>query len=148
MFHILVFHIDQQQIAIELSKVQRVIWIVEINGLPNAPDICKGVINMQGRTIPVIDLRKVFGYPPKELALSDQLVICHTASAEYALYIDGVKGVIECEKQEITSAKELFSNMAHVAGIYHLNNDIIYLYSLESIPAILNAEREVVYDKK
>ncbi|MFQ5632726.1 MAG: chemotaxis protein CheW, partial [bacterium] len=59
----LVFTIDDQQFGLPMSQVERIIRAVEVRPVPEAPDYINGVINMQGRVIPVVNLRKRFRLP-------------------------------------------------------------------------------------
>lgn len=58
--------LDGQRYALSLAQVERVIRAVEITPLPQAPEIITGVINVRGRVIPVVDIRKRFRLPVRE----------------------------------------------------------------------------------
>jgi purine-binding chemotaxis protein CheW len=77
--HLFVFSLDAQPFALPLAVVERVVRAVAVTPLPRMPQIILGVINLQGRIIPVINLRKLFGLEaadaPPELELSDYLII-------------------------------------------------------------------------
>ena len=68
------FNFDDQKYALFLSAVVRIIRVVEITGLPKAPEIVLGVINMHGLIIPVFDIRKRFRLPQREIQLDHQLI--------------------------------------------------------------------------
>ena len=69
-----VFTLDEQRYALHLAAVERIIPVVEITPLPKAPDLVLGIINVGGQIIPVIDTRKRFRLPERELNLSDVLI--------------------------------------------------------------------------
>ena len=69
--------------------------MVHITPLPNAPDIVLGVVNMQGRVIPVMNIRQRFNLPKREIALTDQLIFAHTERRPVALVADTVTEVAE-----------------------------------------------------
>ena len=93
---LIVFALNQQRrYALRLLAVTRVVWAVEIVPLPNAPAIVLGMINVQGRVIPVVDVNKRFGLPPRELELTDQFIIAQTQRRAVALRVDGVTGLYE-----------------------------------------------------
>ena len=73
--HYVVFTLDGLFYAVSLSAVSRVIRAVEITPLPKAPPIVLGVINLGGRIIPVVNIRKRFLLPERELELTDQLIV-------------------------------------------------------------------------
>lgn len=70
-----VFSLDTRLYAISLSAVRRVVQAVELTPLPNAPPIVKGVINLGGLIIPVVNIRRRFRLPERELELSDQFIV-------------------------------------------------------------------------
>src|SRR5258708_24469384 len=75
---LVVFTLGEQRYGLPLSSVERAVRIVEITPLPNGPDIVLGVINVQGRLIPVVNLRRRFSLPEHEVVLTDQIVVAHT----------------------------------------------------------------------
>ena len=82
---IVVFMLDAMRCALRLSCVERIVRLVEIAALPEAPEIVLGIINVHGEIIPVIDLRKRFCLPERELELDSHLVIARTARRRVAL---------------------------------------------------------------
>ena len=67
---LLVFALGDQRCALYLPVVDRVVRMVEITPLPKAPDIVLGVVNVHGEVIPVINVRKRFGLPQRDIALT------------------------------------------------------------------------------
>src|SRR3712207_6774571 len=90
-----VFTLDEHGYALPLSFVERIVRAVEVTPLPKAPEIVLGVINVQGRVIPVVNIRKRFRLPEREIELSDQFIIARTAKRTIALVVDAVGGVAE-----------------------------------------------------
>ncbi len=75
MLHQLVtFTLDGQPYALPLASVQQVVRMVEVVPLPKAPEIVLGVINLHGKIVPVLNLRKRFGLQDGEASLSDHLL--------------------------------------------------------------------------
>ena len=67
-----VFALDEPRYALLLSAVEKVVRAVEITPLPKAPEIVVGVINAQGRILPVLDIRKRFRLPAREMKPDDR----------------------------------------------------------------------------
>ncbi|MGA2642043.1 MAG: chemotaxis protein CheW, partial [Spirochaetia bacterium] len=96
-----VFTLDERLYGVRLSAVSRVVHAVEITPLPKAPPIVIGVINLGGRIIPVVNIRRRFRLPERELELTDQLVVArasrHDAQEDggrlLAFVVDAVIGV-------------------------------------------------------
>lgn len=141
---LLVFALDDQRCALYLSVVDRVVRVVEITPLPNVPDIVLGVVNVQGGVIPVINVRKRFGLPPRDIALTDQLVITHTARRPVALVVDTVTDIVECTERERVVAKSILPELEYVQGVAKLKGGLILIYNLEQF---LSLEEEESLDQ-
>jgi len=128
---IVVFTIDDQLYALPLNTVLRVIHIVEIMKLPKAPEIIKGIINVAGQIIPVVDVRKRFGVVTREIDPNDQLVIADTGKRKLALWVDTVNGVNSMTQQQNFETKEIMSFAQFIKGVAKIENDMILIYDLE-----------------
>jgi Chemotaxis signal transduction protein len=127
---LVVFHLDERRFALHLAAVERVVPMVEIVPLPRAPAIVLGVINVEGRIIPVVDIRARFSMPPRPVAISDHLVIAHARRRSVALVADTVAGVTLT--QEIISTERLLENATYIEGVAKLNGDLIFIHDLDT----------------
>lgn len=141
---LVVFALDDQRYALRLSAVDRVVPMVRITPLPKAPAIVIGVVNVQGRVIPVIDMRRRFHLPEREAALTDRLIIAHTARRPVALAADVVAGVLEYPGHNIVAAEGVLPGVEHVEGIAKLKGDLILIHDLDRF---LSLEEEQSLDR-
>ncbi len=130
-YHLVVFSREGQRYALPLSAVDRVIHAVQVISLPKAPEMVLGVINMQGRVIPVLDLRKCLRLPAGDMELSDHLIIAHTSRWKVALVVNAVHGVIERSEEEVLAAEKIFPGIEHIGGVVKLEDDVILIHDLE-----------------
>lgn len=130
-FTLAVFTLDTQRYAIHLSKVERIIRVVELTPLPRAPEIVLGVVNVQGRIVPVVNIRKRFRLPEREMNLSDQLIIAHTSRRTVGLMVDAVIGVVDRSEKEVTAAEEILPNLEHVEGVVKLEDGMVLIHDLD-----------------
>jgi purine-binding chemotaxis protein CheW len=100
---IVVFALEEPRYALPLLTVERIIRAVEITPLPKAPEIVLGVINVQGQILPVIDIRKCFRLPTREIQLEDQFIIARTPKRLVVLTVDSVVDVRELKSREMVS---------------------------------------------
>jgi purine-binding chemotaxis protein CheW len=140
---LLIFSLDDWQCALHLSAVERTYRAVAITPLPDAPEIVIGIVNVRGVVLPVVNLRKRFRLPEKDLAPSDHLVIAHTVRRPVALVVDGVTGVIECADQDIAAADAIVPGMEYVEGVLRLKDGMILIHDLDSF---LSLDEEVALD--
>lgn len=141
---ILVFTLDELAYALPLPTVVRVIHAVEIRHLPEAPEIITGIINVQGRIIPVIELRKRFGLEEREIDMDDRLVIVHTGKREVAILVDTVTGIRDLASGQLDQAKETLSFAKYLKGVAKVDNELILIYDLEQF---LSLDEEKVLEQ-
>lgn len=127
----IVFSLDNQRYALPLPAVDRVVRMVAITPLPKAPSIVLGVVNLQGRVIPVINIRRRFSLPEKEIALTDQLVVAHTSRRPVALVADAVHDVIAGSEQRLIKTENILSGMEYVDGVIKLGDGLILIHDLD-----------------
>lgn len=142
----IVFILDDQRYALHLSRVDRVVARVHITPLPSAPDIVLGVVNLQGRIIPVINLRQRFNLRQREAALTDRLIFAHIARRErrlVALPADAVTEVIEYSGESLIPPDDILAELEYLEGIIKLEDGLILIHNLDKF---LSPEEEKSLD--
>src|SRR4051812_45101682 len=117
---VIVFELEAQRLGLRLETVERVVRVVELTALPNAPAIVLGVVNVQGRIIPVVDLRKKLRLSPRAIQLTDQLLIARGAARPLALIVDAVAAVTSYDEADFTAASAIVPGLEFLAGIVKL----------------------------
>lgn len=144
MVPLLVFTLDEPLYALPLDAVERVVRAVEITPLPKAPEIVLGAINAQGRVIPVVDLRRRFRLPAREMLPDDRFIIARTASRLVALAADDVAGVRECSPREMVLAADALPFAEYLQGVAKLEEGLVLITDLD---AFLSLDEELRLDK-
>lgn len=126
-----VFILEAQRYALHLSAVDRVVRMVHITPLLKVPDIVLGVVNVQGRVIPVINVRRRFRLPEREIALTDQLIVAHTVRRPVALVADTVLDVVECSEQDLIAAQNILPASEYLEGVVKLRDGLILVHDLD-----------------
>lgn len=154
---LVVFWLDKQRFALHLSAVERIVRIVEITPLPKAPEYIMGIINFQGKFIPVVNIRKLFLLPERDIDLNDQLIIANTSMRTVAIWVDSVSDVIERAEEEIIKAEKIFLDIDYVEGVFKLEDGIVLINDLDKfltleeitlLKAALKKQREKGENKK
>lgn len=140
---IVIFTLDDQRYALPLSATDRVVRMVAINPLPRLPDIVLGVINLQGKVIPVINIRRRFGLPERALSLTDQLLVAHTARRAVGLIVDAVLDVIAYDAQSLIETENILPGLEYMEGVIKLGDGLIFIHDLETF---LSLEEESSLD--
>ena len=125
------FILDDQQYALALTAVRRVVQMVEITPLPKAPEVVLGVIDFHGTIIPVMNMRKRFGKTAAEPGLSDQLIVAYAGRRSVALVVNSVTGVVERAPADVTEAEKIVPGVQYVDGMTRLDDGILFIHDLD-----------------
>lgn len=143
MYQYIVFTLDEKSYALRLSAVEKVFRVVEVTPLPEAPEIVHGVVNIQGRIIPVVNIRKRFNLPEREMDLRDQFIIARTSRRAVALVVDAVSGAVELPEEKVNKAEEILPRLQYVEGVVKLDGDMVLILNLDQL---LSLEEEKMLD--
>ncbi len=127
---LVVFRLDQQQYALPLSTVGRIVRVVELTPLPGAPAIVLGVIDIAGSIFPVLNLRRRFGLPERETGLTDQHLIGRTERRAVALVIDEAIGVFEHAASAGIGSAQIATGLEQIQGVVKLDCGLVLIYDL------------------
>ncbi|MEJ5361829.1 MAG: chemotaxis protein CheW [Spirochaetota bacterium] len=137
----LIFRLEAERYAIPIAKVQEVISYVPITSLHEASDFLKGVINLRGRIIPIIDMRLKFGLPAKDYTERTIFIIVDIVTAKdvyhVGLVVDAVHDVVEIPEDKIEKTPEVGFKFKskYLQGIIQLQDSMVMILNLDSILA-------------
>ena len=141
---LVVFSLDDQRYALALTCVQRCIRVVAVTPLPKAPAIVLGIIDLGGVVIPVINMRMRFNHPPRDVRLSDHLIVATTGKRTVALLVDETSGVIDGSPEEVVPAGEILPGLELVDGAVKLEDGLILIHDLGRL---LSLEEDTAIDR-
>jgi len=129
---LVVFRIEEQQYALPLPTVERVLPMVAVSPLPQAPPLTLGVINLHGQVIPVFDMRRRFGVSPRDDGLAAHLLLARTTRRTLALPVDEVLGVKEVATAAVAAPDAVLPGIAQVVGIVALPEGLLFIHDLDN----------------
>lgn len=100
--------------------------------LPKAPDVVLGILDLHGRVIPVINLRKRFQHPEKEISCEDQFVISRTGSLTVALAVDGTEGVME-QPLDVIEPDRIVAGTGYLSGVTRTAQGLVLIHDIEKL---------------
>jgi purine-binding chemotaxis protein CheW len=100
----LTFSLDGEEYGLEILKVREIIGMMDITSVPRTPSFVKGVINLRGKVIPVIDLRLKFGMPAAEQTEETCIIVVDVGKVEMGIIVDKVSEVLDIASDEIEDA--------------------------------------------
>jgi purine-binding chemotaxis protein CheW len=130
---VVVFEVAAQRFGLQLDRVEQAVRIVEITPLPRAPAVVAGVVNVRGRVVPVIDMRRRFQLAQRASRLSDQLLVVDTPLRRLALWVDTVSGVENYRAQDFVAAAAVVPGMESLRGIARLADGLVLIQDLEQL---------------
>jgi purine-binding chemotaxis protein CheW len=138
---LVVFDIEGQRYALPLNDVERVLPMVAVSPLPQAPAVVLGVINLHGQVIPVLDLRRRFGLPLRDYGLTARLLVVRTSRRILALPVDEVLGVLDVAGAAVTPVDVVLPGIGHVAGIVALADGLLFIHDVEACLSLDEEQR-------
>ena len=127
------FRLDDQEYALPIANVVQVVRIVAITPMPEVSKIVKGVINVRGKVIPVIDVRKRFNLPAKPYDLNTQLLIAQMDGRLMALIVDVVSEVLTMPAGNIEPPSEIAPQMERLSAVGKLGDRLLLMPDLSRI---------------
>lgn len=129
------FRLGKEEYAIEISTVQEINRMTEITKVPNSPPYIEGVLNLRGRIIPAVNLRKKFVLPEKDFDRHTRIMVVDVAGTMVGLIVDAVSEVLRILPETIEPAPELAAgvNSKYIKGVGKINNRLIILLDLDML---------------
>ena len=129
------FRLGQEEFGVEILKVQEINRMVDITKVPQAPHYCEGVINLRGKVIPVINLRKKFGLEELEWDKSTRILVCDVDGYVIGVIVDSVEEVIKIPRATIEPAPEIVSSVdsEYIEGIAKLEKNLLIFLNVAKV---------------
>ncbi|QOR35335.1 purine-binding chemotaxis protein CheW [Clostridium sp. 'deep sea'] len=102
----LTFELGTETYGIDIAYVRQIISIIDITKIPEQPNYVKGVINLRGEIIPIVDLRLKFGKPEKTYDEKTCIIILDVKKQSVGVIVDNVAEVITLKNEEISDIPE------------------------------------------
>jgi len=107
----LTFFVEDEQYGIDISRIKEIIAPINITHIPKTPAFVKGVINLRGSIIPVVDIRLKFDMPEKEMDMNTAIIIYEVDKSSIGFIVDQVEDVLSLEDSHISEAPRFGSNI-------------------------------------
>jgi purine-binding chemotaxis protein CheW len=129
------FTLGGDEYAVEIQKVREVINFRELTPLPKAPSFVKGIINLRGEVIPVIDLREKFGLTHEGYSPLTDVVIVEIGRKAVGVVVDSVRHVIRVAPSELAPSPPFIGGLSgrYVSGVAKLGERLIVVLDMDKI---------------
>jgi purine-binding chemotaxis protein CheW len=134
----LTFFLAGEEYGVEILRVQEIIGMMPITRVPNTPAHIKGVINLRGKVIPIMDLREKFGMPPAE-ETEQVMIVVQVAGRQVGVVVDKVSEVATIAAADIDSTPD-FGAGVHTEFLLGLGKSQGKLKLLLDIERVLSTQ--------
>lgn len=134
------FKVGNEEYGIDILKVQEINRVTDITPVPNSPQYIEGVINLRGKVIPVINLRRMFGLDTKNLDNNSRIIVVDVGVV-LGIIVDSVSEVLRVSSDVIDPPPSMSTTISseYVRGIGKLNDRLLILIDIDKL---LNEEPE------
>jgi len=129
------FRLGKEEFSMDILKVQEIIRHMDLTRVPRTPDFVDGVINLRGRVIPVLDLRKRFGLPADERTNDTRIIVVDVDNRTVGLKVDAVSEVLRLPADTVEPPPSLVTGIEsdYIKGVGKLDGRLIILLDVAKI---------------
>jgi purine-binding chemotaxis protein CheW len=131
--HLVSFALDREEYGIPVTQVREVIRVAEITRVPQAPAHVRGVANLRGRILPVVELRSRLGLEPAVLTPRSRILVVEVGDRVLGLLVDAVLQVAKVPLESVAPPPEevLSADSDYLSGVARWNGRLIILLELD-----------------
>ena len=132
-FHLVTFSLGREEYGVEIASVQEIIRATGITPVPGAPRHVSGVINVRGKILPVIDLRKRFGLAEADADEAQRIIVVEMGAKRLGMLVDSVSQVLKFSSAIVEDIPEEAMSLDdnYIKGIGKLDNRLIIIIDLK-----------------
>jgi len=131
----LTFNLADEFYGVDILKVQEIKGYTNVTKIPNTPDYLKGVLNLRGTIVPIVDLRLKFGMGVTEPTSFTVVVVVNVRNRVMGFLVDAVSDVLDLNAKDIQPPPELGTSVdiTFVAGIGNSNEHLVTLLDIDRV---------------
>ncbi len=132
---LVVFDLSTEAYGVDIGAVREIIRLQDITRVPRTPEFVEGVINLRGKVIPVVDLRKRFGLPAEEESKENRIVVVDIGAQDIGVIVDAVTEVLRISTESVEPPASVITtaDSEYLLGIAKLDSRLIILLDLEQV---------------
>lgn len=141
---LLTFRVAEQWCGLPVTNIARIVDMVALTPMPGAPEVIAGLINVQGKVVPAIDLRLRFGLSPQPYTLETPIIIVNTPhpGRALALIADAVEEVVEVFSHHLTPTEtiipaEMTTSAAFFTGVAAIEQKLILVLNVNDLVSLV-----------
>jgi len=129
------FSVGQEEFGVDILKVREINRMVEITRVPNASEVVSGVINLRGKVIPVIDLRRWFGLGKKDNDKNTRIIVVELTGRVLGFVVDAVNAVLRIPRSVTEPPPPMVAGIGseYITAVGKLDDRLLILIDLEKV---------------
>jgi purine-binding chemotaxis protein CheW len=129
------FRIGNETFGVKISSVREIVRVPEITAIPSAPEAVEGVINLRGKIVPVMDLRKRFGHQEIQPDKKNRILVVELENKLVGLIVNAASEVLKIPPSDIAAPGTLFpeGESSYVTGVGKLKGRLIILLNISKL---------------
>jgi purine-binding chemotaxis protein CheW len=129
------FHLANELYGVDISIIHEIIRLREITQIPRATADIEGVINLRGKIVPILDLRKRLGLPAVERDGQTRIIVVEIADCTVGMVVDGVTGVLRLLQANIEPPSKLVSDLEtdYIRGVGKTDDLLVILLNMHKV---------------
>jgi purine-binding chemotaxis protein CheW len=133
--HIVGFRIGRETFGVPISLVHEIVRVPDITAVPEAPDCIEGVINLRGKIVSVVDLRKRFGEKEIKNGKKNRILVAEVEGKMVGLIVDAASEVLKVPPSDVENPPNVFEEgeLNYVTGVGKLKDRLVILVDLTKI---------------
>jgi purine-binding chemotaxis protein CheW len=131
----LTFNLAEEYYGVDILKVQEIKGYTNVTKIPNTPDYLKGVLNLRGTIVPIVDLRMKFGMGVTEPTSFTVVVVVNVRNRVMGFLVDAVSDVLDLNAKNIQPPPDMGTtvDISFVAGIGNANDRLVTLLDIDRV---------------
>ncbi|MBX3395211.1 MAG: chemotaxis protein CheW [Phycisphaerae bacterium] len=140
------FRIGNEEYGVDIMRVQEIILLGHITKMPEVPDYIRGLINLRGHVIPIVDLRTRFGLPRGQSDEHTRIIVVNVGDKTMGIVVDAVNEVLRIGAEQLEPAPSSIAGIDHayIKGLIKFESKLLILLDIH---AILTREDDAQIDK-
>ncbi len=135
LLQLVTFSIAEEEFGVDILKVQEIIRTMEITKVPRAPEFVEGVINLRGKVIPILDLRRRFGLVSREHDKHTRIIVIEINNMIVGFVVDSVSEVLRIPASTVEPPPPVVAGLEseYISGVGKLEDRLLILLDLDSL---------------
>jgi purine-binding chemotaxis protein CheW len=141
---VVVFELSGETYALDILHVHEIIRLQPVTPVPGAPDYVQGLINLRGRVVPVVDLRKRFGLRAADAGDKSRIIVVQVSDDIVGVVVDAVSEVITVAPESIEPAAQVVSSLdaEYIRTIAKISGRLVAVLNPEKVIDTAQGEAE------